>query len=102
MPVDQRTLDNAVSRLLQNVGAERIGALVSEKGELWDALPMSDRFAFGMFKREIREVLGEVSAFHVLAAIQRIRPDLVEMVGTPDGLRWLGGQVASLKQRALA
>ena len=102
MPVDQRTLDNAIQRLLQSVPDTKIAVLVAQNGDLWDALPMLDRLAFGIFKSEIREVLGEVGAFHVLASIQRIRPDLVPTMGSPGGLRWLGLQVDSLKARVLA
>ena len=100
--VDEQTLDVAIGRLLQRFHAEDIANLVASDGELWDALPWQDRLGFGFFKRDIGEVLREISAFHVVASLQRIRPELLEIIGTQDGLAWLGRQVASLKLRALS
>ena len=100
--VDEQTLDVAIGRLLQRFQEEDIVNLVESDGELWDALPWQDRLGFGFFKRDIADVLREISAFHVVASLQRIRPELVSVIGTPQGLGWLGRQVASLKLRALS
>ncbi|MGH7639492.1 MAG: hypothetical protein ACREOA_05850 [Candidatus Dormibacteria bacterium] len=100
--IDQRTLDNAVSRLLGRFQAEDIGQLIAEDGSIWDALSAMERFQFGLFRREIAEVLQDLSGFYVLAAVQRVRPELGKLLSDDVGLPWLGQQVDDLRERATA
>lgn len=101
MPVDRETLDNAITRLMERFSAEELQAMMLAQENLWDHLPWQDRFAFGLFKGEIAEVFLDLSALHVLGSLQRVRPEVAQVVTSGDGLRWLGDQVESLRGRAL-
>lgn len=100
--VDQRTLDNAVSRLLGRFRAADLEQLIASGAPIWVALSVRERFEFGLFRREIAEVLRELSGFYVLASVQRVRPELGPLLAGEAGLPWLGRQVDDLRERATA
>ncbi len=100
--VDQRTLDNAVSRLLSRFQAEDLEALIGRGEPIWVALSGRERFEFGLFRREIAEVLRELTGFYILASVQRVRPELGPLLAGEAGLPWLGQQVDDLRERATA
>jgi len=94
-----QVLDNAIAHFLHRQTADSIAAMVAGGSSLYGALSIGERLQAGFVRREVGEVLRSVNAFLVLASIQRVRPDIARVVGTPPGLSWLDGQLTDLRER---
>lgn len=93
------TVDGAIAHFLRRQTAVGMAAMVANGASLWDALTGFERFQAGLARREVGEVLRSLNAFLVLASVQRVRPDLVQIIGSQQGLRWLDAQLTDLKAR---
>ncbi len=97
--VNALTLDNAIAHFLHRQSTEGITALVQGGGYLWHSLSGMERFQANLFRHEVAEALAEINAFMVLGAVQRVRPDIAQVLGGPAGLTWLDRQLVDLRAR---
>jgi hypothetical protein len=99
METNTLTLDNAIAHFMRHQTADGIAQMVAGGASLWSQLSASERFQAGFIKHEVGEVLRSVNAFIVLGSVQRVRPDIAQVVGTPAGLTWLDSQLQDLRGR---
>jgi hypothetical protein len=90
-------LDQAVGHLLKGHTAESLEDLIQHQGYLWDTIGFLERMGLQMYRARISEVLASINAFMVLASVQRVKPELAQVLGDQAGLRWLRDQLADLR-----
>lgn len=102
MSVDRAVVNRAIAIVLRHLTARDLQNLVARDGWLFPTIPALTRLGLGYARGGVADALAELRLLDVLAAVGRVRPDCLPIVGTPDGQRWLAAQLDDIRQRTAA
>ena len=100
--VDRATLDEAVRQTTGHLTPLQLRQMIGTGTALYASIPFLTRMGMGLARGAVADALADLTALHLLPAIQRVRPDLAPILAAPAGQTWLATQLDDLRERVAA